>query len=193
MKVPIRRCAPYPSLGYDLPAPNTRKLIVNPEEAETVRLIYHKYLDLASLHALERWLIDQGIRSKRHVTKKGRVMGDQPFSRGALFHLLKNRLYLGEIVHRGTACPGLHDAIVGGTLFDKVQEALLRNSRRRKTTREKVASSPLAGRIFDAAGNAMTPTFSYGARGTLYRYYVSAPCNKASCHLKTKTSDGCRQ
>jgi len=82
----------YPPIGYNLPAPETRKLIVNPSEAETVRLIYRKYLDQESTHALERWLIGQDIRSKRHVTKKGRVMGDQPFGRGALLHLLKNRL-----------------------------------------------------------------------------------------------------
>ncbi|MBV1868425.1 MAG: recombinase family protein [Marinosulfonomonas sp.] len=165
----------YPPLGYDLPAPETRKLIVNPAEAETVRLIYRRYLDLASVHTLERWLIDQGIRSKRHVTKKGRIMGDQPFSRGALFHLLKNRLYLGEIVHRGVTNPGLHDAIIDQPLFAEVQQALLHRSRRRRSTREKVAKSPLAGRIFDSAGNPMSPTFSYGARGKLYRYYVSAP------------------
>ncbi len=170
----------YPPLGYDLPAPDTRRLIVNPEEAETVTLLYRKYLELASVHALERWLIDHGIRSKRHVTKKGRVMGDQPFSRGALFHLLKNRLYLGEIVHKGTACPGLHDAIIEESLFADVQAKLDHQSRRRKSTRENVARSPLAGRIFDSAGHPMSPTFSYGARGKLYRYDVSAPLQQGT-------------
>ena len=170
----------YPPLGYDLPAPETRKLIVNPDEAETLKLIYRKYLELASVHALERWLIDQGIRSKRHVTKKGRVMGDQPFSRGALFHLLKNRLYLGEIVHRGKVSPGLHDAIIETSLFAKVQAALGHRSNRRKSTREDVARSPFAGRIFDSAGHPMSPTFSYGARGKLYRYYVSAPLQQGT-------------
>ena len=177
----------YPPLGYDLPAPETRKLIVNPVEAETVRLIYRRYLDLASVHALEQWLIDQGIRSKRHITKKGRVMGDQPFSRGALFHLLKNRLYLGEIVHRGVSNPGLHDAIIEQPLFKEVQQALLHRSRRRRSTREKVARSPLAGRIFDSAGNPMSPTFSYGARGKLYRYYVSAPLQQGRRSTESET------
>ncbi len=177
----------YPPLGYDLPAPETRKLIVNPQEAETVRLIHRKYLDLASAHALERWLIDRGIRSKRHVTKKGRVMGDQPFSRGALFHLLKNRLYLGEIVHRGTSCPGLHDAIIDPSLFAEVQQALLHQSRRRRSTRENVARSPLVGRIFDSSGNPMSPTFSYGARGKLYRYYVSAPLQQGKRSSESET------
>ncbi len=174
-------------LGYNLPAPDTRKLIVNPDEAETVRLIYRKYLELASVHALERWLMDRNIRSKHHVTKKGRVMGDQPFSRGALFHLLKNRLYLGEIVHRGTAFPGLHDAVIDPAIFHEVQQALLHRSRRRRSTRKNVAKSPLVGRIFDSSGNPMTPTFSYGARGKLYRYYVSAPLQQGTRSSENKS------
>src|SRR5690606_13408922 len=99
-------------LGYDLPAPGTRTLKVNESEAATVRHIYERYLALGSVHALQRELAEQGLRSKRHTARTGKELGGQPFSRGALFHLLRNRIYLGQIVHRDAVHEGEHEAIV---------------------------------------------------------------------------------
>src|SRR3546814_11885411 len=82
-------------LGYDPPSGNDRILVVNATESETVRIIFRTYLELGSVHALAHWLADRGIRSKLRVTRSGRILGGQPFSRGALFHLLRNRTYLG--------------------------------------------------------------------------------------------------
>ena len=87
-------------LGYDLPAPGTRKLLVNEAEAETVRHVFARYLELGSVHALQRELTAQGIHSKVRATASGKRLGGQPLGRGALFHLLRNRLCLGQIVHR---------------------------------------------------------------------------------------------
>ena len=171
-------------LGYDLPAPGSRALVVNPIEAETVRAIFEAYLELGSVHALERWLAARGIRSKRRVTAKGRVLGGHPFSRGALFHLLRNRTYRGLIVHKGKVHPGLHQPIVGAELFEAVQTQLDGNARRRAAGRAHVARASLTGRIFDADGQPMSPTFSYGRRGKLYRYYVSAPLQQGQRRQK---------
>ncbi len=162
-------------LGYDKPAAGTRALVVNEAEAALVRQIFALYLELGSVHALEQRLQMDGIVSKRHVSSTGRATGAQPFSRGALFHLLRNRLYLGEIRHGDTHHPGLHPAIIDRDLFDAVQRQLGGNARKRKTARETVARSALTGRIFDADGHPMSPTFAYGKGGKLYRYYVSAP------------------
>ena len=107
-------------LGYNLPAPNTHMLIVNPREAATVTRIFEAYLTMSSVHALCRWLNEEGIQPKQYVTRNGRTMGGLAFSRGALFHLLRNRTYLGKIVHGETAHPGLHTAIVSEDLFDAV-------------------------------------------------------------------------
>ena len=93
-------------LGYEPPENDARTLAVNQEEAEIVRTIFRAYIDLGSVHALQRWLEDRGIRSKRRVTRAGRLSGGRPFSRGALFQLLRNRVYLGMIVHKGRAHPG---------------------------------------------------------------------------------------
>ena len=118
-------------LGYDPPGDGTRALAVNQEEAEIVRTIFGAYIDLGSVHALQRWLEDRGIRSKRRVTRAGRLSGGRPFSRGALFQLLRNRVYRGLIVHKGRAHPGRHQAIIDADLFEAVQARLDANTRRR--------------------------------------------------------------
>jgi site-specific DNA recombinase len=160
-------------LGYDAPAAGTRALVVNAAEAETVRSIFVRYLKLGSVHALERALSEEGIRSKLHITLKGRQKGGVCFSRGALFHLLRNRHYLGEIVHREQSHPGLHPAIIDWDLFEAVQAQLDTQIRRSKRSEGGKAHSPLTGRIYDGDGEPMTPAFAYGRGGKLYRYYVS--------------------
>ncbi len=161
-------------LGYDLPVEGSRVLVVNPGEADLVRRIFSDYLELGSVHSLEQHLRRAGILSKARTSAAGRRAGGRPFSRGALFHLLRNRLYLGEIPHRDTTYPGQHAAIVAPDLFEAVQAGLNANARRRRTSRDRVAASPLTGRIFDTDGRPMSPTFAYGRNRRLYRYYVSA-------------------
>jgi site-specific DNA recombinase len=168
-------------LGYDLPATGTRTLQVNESEAATVRHIYARYLELGSVHALQRELAEQGLRSKRHTTRTGKELGGQPFSRGALFHLLRNRIYLGQIVHRALVHEGEHEAILPQDLFDRVQEKLDANARRHRAAADhRVVKAPLAGKLFDAAGEPMSPTFSRGKSGRAYRYYVSASLQQGS-------------
>ena len=164
-----------PPLGYDLPTDTSRALVVNEAEAATVRTIFATYLELSSVHALERWLCDRGILSKARVTRNGRAIGGRPFSRGALFHLLRNRTYLGLIVHKDAVHPGAHPGILDADLFESVQALLTTNARRHKVSPNRVAGAALTGRIFDADGQPMSPTFSHGASGRVYRYYVSAP------------------
>ncbi|MEO5706672.1 MAG: recombinase family protein [Alteraurantiacibacter sp.] len=162
-------------LGYDLPAAGTRVLWVNQAEAVTVRHLFTRYLELGSVHALQRELVEQGIRSKSWVTRSGKAMGGLEFSRGALFHLLRNQIYLGRIVHKELTYPGEHPAIIDQSLFDKVQQHLDGNARRHKTQNTaRIGKAMLAGKLFDAAGEPMSPTTSRGKSGRSYRYYVSA-------------------
>ena len=166
-----------PPLGYDPPGPfSDRALLVNPAEAELVNRIFRRYLELGSVHGLARELLAEGVRSKAWTTTKGRAMGGLPFSRGALFHLLKNRTYRGEILHKGQSHPGRHSAIVEQGLFDAVQSRLQDN--RTAPADHLTASSrlPLTGLLFDAEGDPMSPASARSrANGKLYRYYVSAP------------------
>lgn len=164
-----------PPLGYDLPDPGSRMLKVNEVEADLVRAIFQRYLALGSVHALQRELRAEGVLSKRHVTRRGTVHGGVPLSRGALFHLLRNRIYLGEIVHKDRCFPGEHEGIVDAELFGQVQTSLDDNARRRtSSTEQRMIRAPLAGKLFDENGAVMTPTFTTNRTGRSYRYYVSA-------------------
>ena len=159
-------------LGYDLPVGGSRALVVNIGEAETVRHLFRRYLELGSVYKLIDELDVKGIRSKQRVTAKGLTLGGTPFSRGAMFHLLQNRVYVGDIIHKGERFDGQHDAIVDATLFEEVQ-AMVASHRKTRTTRQRT-TSPLLGKLFDAAGRRMSPTYSRGARGSVYRDYVSS-------------------
>jgi DNA invertase Pin-like site-specific DNA recombinase len=173
-----------PPLGYDLPEPGSRTLKVNESEAETVQLIFRQYLKLGSVRLLEAWLRDQGYSSKRFTSAAGTTTGGIPFNRGALYHLLRNDIYRGMIRHKGVLHPGQHPPIVDEALFDEVQHTL--DANRRRHAQNKMArtaaspSAPLTGRIFDAAGQPMSPTASQGKLGKRYCYYVSTPLQKGS-------------
>lgn len=171
-------------LGYDAPVTGSRALQVNEGEAQTVRWIFKRYLELGSVHALERELVAAGVRSKRHVTAKGKVVGDAPMSRGALFYLLRNRTYLGEIRHRKDSYPGQHNAILDRALFDAVQDQLAQNTRRGPAPSQTGSRYRLTGRLFDAAGEPMSPASARGSKGKRYRYYVSASLQQGAQHSR---------
>jgi len=163
-------------LGYDRPTDlSTRALVVNQAEAEQVRLIFNQYVELGSVGELVEWLGERQIRSKAYLSKTGKPIGGAAFSRGALFHLLSNRTYLGEIPHKDQSYPGAHRGIVDPVLFDAAQALMTGNTRRHQTRRTRVSTMPLKGLIFDAENQPMCPTFGYGRGGKVYRYYVSAP------------------
>lgn len=157
-------------LGYDL---GDRKLEVNEIEAETVRHIFTRYLDLKSVPALTKELTAAGIRSKRWTSRAGKTHGGLPFHVGALAHILRNKVYRGYAVHKGKAHAGEHEAIVDKQLFDAVQAQLDDNRVKRSARKTGGAFSPLTGKIHDVDGQPMSVSFSYGRGKKMYRYYVS--------------------
>jgi DNA invertase Pin-like site-specific DNA recombinase len=159
-----------PPLGY---LPKDRTLVIDPAEARIVQHIFARYLELRSVHTLARELQDQGVRSKQRITAKGERNGGAVLTRGALLHLLRNRLYLGEIVHKDKVYPGQHAGMIERETFDAVQRMLSQRANRREAAGE--SHAPLLGLIFDAAGNRMTPTHARGRSGKRYAYYTSAP------------------
>jgi len=103
-------------LGYDV---HERRLMVNQSEAETMREIFRRYGELGCVRLLMEDLNRRGIRSKVRVAKNGRKSGANPFFRGALYQLLSNPIYLGEVRHKGIRHPGLHEPIVDRELWEK--------------------------------------------------------------------------
>lgn len=161
-------------LGYDVPAEDSpRVLVVNEQEAETVRHIYRRYLALGSVHLLCDELQANGIHSKVRITKRGDRLGGVPFARGALFHVLKNQTYLGRITHKEQVHEGLHQPILDQELFDAVQQQLAQNAQTRKLGKGGPGAALLKGLLFDEVGEPMSPTISYGKLKRAYRYYVS--------------------
>ena len=147
-------------------------LIINEVEADTVRLIFRRYAELGSVTLLRKELAEQGIVSKRRAGAGGRLSGGHKLSRGALYLMLQNRIYCGEIKHKGNTYPGQHEAIIDPTLWRAVQDKLATNRQERALGVGAESPSLLAGLIVDAEGQRLTPTHA-NKRGKRYRYYVS--------------------
>jgi site-specific DNA recombinase len=141
-------------LGYDV---KDRKLVVNRREAETVRLIFQRYLALGCVSKLRAELDRRGVRSKQRTLMSGQVLGGCSFGRGALYHLLRNRIYRGKVLHKGVTYPGEHQAIVNEELWNAVQAKLSGHVQRQRRTRIE-SGALLSGLIFDDHSNRMTPT-----------------------------------
>ena len=187
-----------PPLGYDVA---DRKLVVNVTEAETVRYIFRRYVALKSVLALQHELASDGIVSKTRLDRQGRQRGGKPIARGALYLMLQNRIYRGEIVHKDASYPGLHEQIIDQELWDEVQAALSENRVERTTRSKAVNPSLLAGLVYDDSGERMSPTHA-NKKGTRYRYYASqslikrgrpqaseAACRITAAELETLVED----
>ena len=156
-------------LGYDL---CDRKLVINAVEADTVRLIFERYVALGSVKQLRAELNARQIVTKIRIAANDRRSGGKSFARGALYQMLQNRLYRGEVAHRGNVYPGQHKAIISNDLWHLVQTKLADNRHDRKIGAHAENPSLLAGLIFDARGQPLTPTHA-NKQGRRYRYYVS--------------------
>jgi site-specific DNA recombinase len=160
-------------LGYES---RDKKLVVVDEEAERVRLIFRRYLELGSLDSLMRDLRERGVITKVRRLSNGSTIGGIPFTRGPLAYLLRNRFYVGKVVYRGEVCPAEHEPILARELFDAVRVKL--TQQHQAFLRGRTGSAALLmGRIYDDRGNRMTPTHAQKA-GRRYRYYVSCALNQ---------------
>jgi site-specific DNA recombinase len=165
----------FAPLGY---RSKGRTLEIDEDEAKTVRVIFARYLALGSVHRLVAELGELGIMSRRRTTNAGQEFGGVPFTRGPLFHLLRNRTYLGEIPHKDTSYPGQHSGIIDRETFAQVQELLSKAAARCDSETAPTETAPeqtrplFVGRIRDEHGRPMTPTRAQKG-GRHYRYYIS--------------------
>ena len=171
-------------LGYDV---KDRRLVINEAEAELVRHIYARYLELGSVVELVDDLNAMGHTTKVQVRTSGPHKGGCAFRRGTLYHLLANPIYLGRIVHRDEVYPGEHEPIVPETLWQAVQDKLKANASGTSRRLKGQQPSLLTGLLIDSAGRAMTPSHASKGRSNStpngkgqtktqrYRYYVTRP------------------
>jgi len=156
-----------PPLGYDV---QDKKLVINEAEAETVRTLFDLYLDLGSVRALKEEADRRGIRTKHRPNSKN--PGNKPISRGNLYILLNNPLYISEIRHKSETYPGQHDAIIDRKTWIAVQDRLTDNAANRRRPTNAKSSHLLSGLLFDETGDRLVPTHT-NKKGVRYHYYVS--------------------
>jgi site-specific DNA recombinase len=156
-------------LGYDL---KDRRLLINKGEAEQVREIFRLYLEFGCVRKLKAHLDRAGVRSKTRVSRSDRESGGTAYSRGALYKILGNRIYLGEIAHKENSYTGEHAAIIDQELWQKVHSKLAENAHARRHGTNASAPSPLRALLYDEDGNRFTPSHAT-KKGKRYRYYVS--------------------
>jgi site-specific DNA recombinase len=157
-------------LGYEV---KDRKLIVNEAEADRVRFIYRRYVELGSVRLLAADLMARGIRGKVPLSQEGEVSQQgSVLARGALYRILSNHLYRGEVHHHGSHYPGEHQPIIDEDLWNCAASLLAGNRDERKHGVTADVPSLLAGVLFDPAGLPLTPSHA-SKTGRRYRYYVS--------------------
>ena len=152
-------------LGYKV---EERKLLSEPEEVKTARHIFTRYLETGCVRLLMQALRAEGVRSR-----KGQIL-----SRGALYGMLSNPIYIGKICHKGAIHDGQHEGIISQELWDVVQQRMSNNRIGTQTRSRKTEACPLANKLFDASGERLVPVHAL-KKDRRYRYYISESLKKA--------------
>jgi site-specific DNA recombinase len=165
-------------MGYSV---QDRQLIVNETEAKSVRSVFDLYLEEGNVPALLERLVQERICTPIRTSAKGTESGGRSFTRGHIYKLLSNPLYIGRVAHKGSSHLGQHEAIIDNNTWDAVQTRLAKNTQGERQRRKRVtARQPLlAELIFSSAGIRMIPTHCIRA-DRRYEYYVeqagTTPC-----------------
>lgn len=155
-------------VGY---LPRERTLSIDEEQAIKVRMIFNLYLELGHVRALGEELCKRGIYTPARTTRRAGSEGNRPFSRGHLYRILRNPIYIGQIAHKDQVYPGNHPPIIDLDLWEKVQAQLKSNKQGEKSTATSRTTYLLAGLLADEDGNRFIPTHTQkGSRR--YHYYV---------------------
>src|SRR5438093_10402408 len=157
-------------LGYDA---SERTLVINPAEAETVRCIFALYREFGCVRGVKEEADRLGLRTKRSTTANGTERGGKPFSRGHLYQLLTNPIYIGQIAHKGQLSPGQHPALIDTETWTAARDRLATNATNHRRRADAAEPSLLVGVLVDAEGERFTPSHAV-KKGRRYRYYVSA-------------------
>ncbi len=156
-------------LGYDA---RERTLVINPAEAETIQRIFALYREFGCVRRVKEEADRLGLRTKRRTTRNGAERGGKPFSRGHLYRLLASPIYTGQIAHKGRLYSGQHPALIDDEIWIAVRDQLVANAGDHRGKTRAVELSLLAGLLFHARGERLTPSHAV-KNGRRYRYYVS--------------------
>jgi site-specific DNA recombinase len=170
----------YAPVGYNIA---DKKLVIDPESAPLVQMLFERYHALGCVSALKRELGREGITSRVWSSSTGLQHGGASFSRGILYKILRNPVYIGQISHKGITYDGQHEAIISSELWEKVQAQLMGNGARSRGRTSVPMAELLKGKIYDPDGRPYSPTYtSKGNRR--YRYYISQNLLQCRDHPK---------
>ncbi len=156
-------------LGYQV---ENRELYIDKDEAKWVRHIFQRFATLKSMKKLLVELEKDGFRTKRYVSGTGKERGGKIANRQYLYRLLKNKIYIGKIVHKDKVYDGLHEAIISQELFDKANDIFKEDRVARGNYTRNRHPALLRGLITcECCDCAMTPSFTVKGSRT-YRYYT---------------------
>jgi DNA invertase Pin-like site-specific DNA recombinase len=158
----------WPPLGYEV---QDRRLVVAEREAALVRRIFDRFAKTGSALIVARELNAAGEVTKQRQCSSG-PRGGNPWTKGAVYKMLANRVYLGEAVHKGVAYPGEHTAIVDQRAWDKAHAVMAESAHRRGAATRAQVPALLKGLIHGPNGRPMSPSHTR-RRGRIYRYYVT--------------------
>ena len=170
--------------GYDA---DGRTLKVNEAEAATIRRLFDLYVELGDVTKVAELAERQGLRTKRYQAKTGKMLGGCPFTRGLIYRILNNPIYIGRIPHKDTSYPGQHKAIIDQLTWDQVQEKLATANR---TKGGRNVAGILSGRLFDEESVAMT-RHTAKPRGKVYTYYLSGEASPRDWRIRAADIEGC--
>jgi len=157
-------------IGYDR---KDRTLVINEDEAKTVRAIFDLFLKLKNVREVQAELARLKLTTKPHPISTGKILGGLPFSRGHIYRLLSNPLYIGEIAHKEVRHAGQHPGIIDQRIWDAVN-ALIGSNRREHRVRAKAGQANLlAGLIYDEAGRPLVSSHTT-KNGKRYLYYITS-------------------
>jgi site-specific DNA recombinase len=170
----------FAPVGYNIA---DKKLVMDPESAPLVQMLFERYHALGCVSALKRELDREGITSRVWSSSTGLQHGGASFSRGILYKILRNPVYIGQISHKGIIYEGQHEAIIGNELWNNVQAQMVGHAARSRGRASVPMAELLKGKIFDPDGRPYSPTYtSKGNRR--YRYYISQNLLQCRDHPK---------
>ncbi|EDL49294.1 recombinase family protein [Erythrobacter sp. SD-21] len=155
-------------LGYRA---NGRTLAIDEDHAALIRNIFDRYLEVGNVRLLVNELANGGTLVPERVTGTGRKLGGKPFTRGQIYKILSNQIYIGKICHKGEIFEGQHAAIIDRETWDRVQAQLEANTQGEQQASTASSPSLLAGKVFDSEGNALIASHAIKS-AKRYRYYI---------------------
>ncbi len=166
-----------PALGYDVDR-QTRRLVINHEEAAQVQNIFELYLQLGGLVPVVEKLARRGWVNKQWTNRKNVVRLGKPFNKGNLHYLLTNVTYCGRVKFEDEIYEGEHEAIVSDEIFEQVQSLFAKNRRTRKLPKTNGCRGVLDGLLYCAACESRM-FHTYTSKGSRrYRYYLCSSAQK---------------